>query len=709
MKRYLPVLILLLILGVYLFAFGWAGFNFASYARGSLQLSLEKIAPRQTRLDEKVTLSLAGEGFDDETRVTMHLDVNNQDAVVGTFPVDNIIHDMEIIDKKLILAVNKNGLKVFDISDPLKPKMIPTHIGSNITVIDIESQGDTLYLSCGVQGLKIAQIGGKSGFINWKNLKTWSAAIASRVVGHFLYVAAGKGGLLVYDLDNIDDGQPLAVISSDHRVLGLAVFGNYLYDVSGPGGINIYKIDDSGLPLLTGQLSFDLPVRSISIADGSLYVLERGRVSQYSLAEPESPRLVAEQPHFSMPHRLHYAGDRIYVSDNESGLGLIDNSEKLLPETASFFHLGGNSRALTTVGQYLYVAVSNFGIKIVDPQAILPRQVTRTLKTSKAVRAFLIHGDYLYVADDNDKFFVKSLSEKSSSFKPFASALSRSMTISGNLLYIASQTSGIEVYSLENPAAPELVAKWPELKMHLAAVDGNYLVGSLGAAGLKLIRLAGLDTPKILDTVPEIVVSGLFVKDDLVVVAGGRAGLMIYRIKEDGLIFLSQLALPFPLDQFSSATQVQVVGDLAYVANGESGLMLVDISAPEEPYILSSLNLPGYVTSLRVDGDRAYVISRYSGLHTVDVSDLHSPILLSSVNISDLYGAPQRYKELLYLGNRYMGVTAIPPPRELEAVSVLSSGVLQVTIPPPAFPGRYSLQVSNGEGTASLAGVLRYQ
>lgn len=79
------------------------------------------------------------------------------------------------------------------------------------------------------------------------------------------------------------------------------------------------------------------------------------------------------------------------------------------------------------------------------------------------------------------------------------------------------------------------------------------------------------------------------------------------------------------------AVQVAVSGAYAYVADRNSFLQVVDISDPENPYVVTSLDPPttGWATSVAVAGDYAYVADNDWGLVVIDISDPTTPLFVN--------------------------------------------------------------------------------
>ncbi len=81
---------------------------------------------------------------------------------------------------------------------------------------------------------------------------------------------------------------------------------------------------------------------------------------------------------------------------------------------------------------------------------------------------------------------------------------------------------------------------------------------------------------------------------------------------------------------------VDVVGDLAYLADGLGGLQIVDVSNPTSPTLRGSLTSAIYALNVRVVGNLAYVAGRGLGVHIVDVTNPAAPSLHSSFATRDL-------------------------------------------------------------------------
>ena len=74
-----------------------------------------------------------------------------------------------------------------------------------------------------------------------------------------------------------------------------------------------------------------------------------------------------------------------------------------------------------------------------------------------------------------------------------------------------------------------------------------------------------------------------------------------------------------------------VIGPLAYLAAGHSGMWIVDVSDPENPALRGSVKTPGQAKNVAVSGTHAVVADHMSGVDVIDISDLAAPATVGSV------------------------------------------------------------------------------
>jgi hypothetical protein len=185
--------------------------------------------------------------------------------------------------------------------------------------------------------------------------------------------------------------------------------------------------------------------------------------------------------------------------------------------------------------------------------------------------------------------------------------------VNGNFAFVAAGAEGLQVVDVSNRMAPRVVAS---LRLAGNANDvklsGSRAYVAAGSAGLHIVdithpltpvRVATVDTP---GDATDVRVHG-----NLAYVADGPAGLRIIDLTEGNARIIGSLAV-------GTAKGVDVVGTLAAVAAG--GLKIVDVSDPLHPALLGAVDLPDEAKDVVVNGTIAYVADYQGSLQVVDFS-----------------------------------------------------------------------------------------
>jgi hypothetical protein len=142
----------------------------------------------------------------------------------------------------------------------------------------------------------------------------------------------------------------------------------------------------------------------------------------------------------------------------------------------------------------------------------------------------------------------------------------------------------------------------------------------------------------------------LQVVGNLAYLALGRAGMMI--------VDVSSPAAPRPLgrvDTVDEAHALSVAGNLAYVAD-RSGLQVIDVSDPAAPRRVGGLYTYGAALGVHVVGTLAYVANGYAGLQVVDVSKPATPVLRGAYDTSGHAFGVQVVGKLAYVADDSAGL-----------------------------------------------------
>jgi hypothetical protein len=80
------------------------------------------------------------------------------------------------------------------------------------------------------------------------------------------------------------------------------------------------------------------------------------------------------------------------------------------------------------------------------------------------------------------------------------------------------------------------------------------------------------------------------------------------------------------------ACDVKINNNIAYIADGNSGFQVIDVSKPSTPVIIGSVDTPGYARSVTVSGNYAYVADGNRGLQVINVSNPSKPVIVGAMD-----------------------------------------------------------------------------
>ncbi len=251
--------------------------------------------------------------------------------VIAEYKTDGKAYNLTYIDHKLYLADHRNGVKIIDVSNPTD--------SSSFSVTD---KLDTSYAESVVgYGSRLLIADGKGGVVlgNITNLDDGTQQIdieesvdlpgitKSLVVDSgSAYIAAREEGMHILDLES----KEVRTVYTGGSVQEIAVDKNYIVIADGSGGIRIYKNKDKAIPELISTVK--LP-NSVTVALQGPYIVAGGRdgLSVVDISKPSAPEIVSS---FSAGwiEDIYLASGYIYAAAGSEGLIILDmkNPEDLV-------------------------------------------------------------------------------------------------------------------------------------------------------------------------------------------------------------------------------------------------------------------------------------------------------------------------------------------------------------------------------------------
>jgi hypothetical protein len=219
--------------------------------------------------------------------------------------------------------------------------------------------------------------------------------------------------------------------------------------------------------------------------------------------------------------------------------------------------------------------------------------------------------------------------------------------------------------ALPDTATPEPPVQFTELgslgelgsvvDMHIAG-DYAYLADSFG--GLQVVDISDPAQPtraSAFESPGSTRGQGVFVNEPYLYLADGQ-GVRILDVTDP----TNPQVVGF-YDTLGFALDLQVAGDLAYVAAREGGFYIGNFGDPTDPQHVSRLFEAGtdHVLDVQVSGDYAYIAMEGQGLKVVDVSQPDAPLVIGELDTDGTAEAAAIDGNLLYLADGEAGVKVI--------------------------------------------------
>ncbi|MCP4413267.1 MAG: hypothetical protein GY808_11965, partial [Gammaproteobacteria bacterium] len=371
------------------------------------------------------------------------------------------------------------------------------------------------------------------------------------IVGELAYISGDWNGLKIIDISNIENPVIVACWGDDTKINHVHITNNYAFMLTEDGYVSIADIE------INNELT-------------EVYFYEPRTLTQFNLFP--KPRLIRPQP--IIVGDIAASGEYLYTAENMMGTDVFYNGRlriinttnpsnlKLVTTYSMPLNTGATQIMLDT--DYIYVSADGFVdhqltvlLNITDPNN--PIEIAQfemeQLVAAENSRAYFVEGSNLSVWDISNP---KSISELGVLRLPVSqTATIEQVYVYENTIYMALGREGLFVIDVSNPSLPNIVnvITFPLLWKNLD-IDGDlaYLVA---------------DNFEINDV-----------------------------SNSDKITMLSIL-------ENLSAIDIEILNRIAYIAVGENGLILVNVSDPANSQVIETLTQS---SAYRVATDKDHII-----------------------------------------------------------------------------------------------------
>lgn len=192
-------------------------------------------------------------------------------------------------------------------------------------------------------------------------------ALDAAASGEYLFVAAGKHGLKIYDSVDPEYMEEISVLETDQPACCVAVGKQYLYVLLDAPVLLIVDIANVAQPAVIEQVKLPDKAKQLAVTKTSLILTDgRDKLYFYDLTDPAKPR---KKGNLRLPGAvmdLDAMGDFAYAVGNFTGLQIIDCKNLVKPSAAVATGKPAKGMAVTLAGNFACVVEPNGNCRAID-------------------------------------------------------------------------------------------------------------------------------------------------------------------------------------------------------------------------------------------------------------------------------------------------------------------------------------------------------
>ncbi len=661
--------------------------------------------------------------------------------VVGSFEAPLYPTGINVSGNYAYIIDDGVGLRIFDVSTPESAFLITT-VDTQSWAHEVAVSDGYAYVADTGEGLLVIDIDPPESahMVQQAKLPYSNCAYGVAVSGDYAYVADYQHGLVIVDITSPESAFAENVVYTPdcERV---TVFGNYAFLTGEETGLHIVDI---GAAKLVNSIATPGTALECAVADGYAYLADgNGGLHVVDVASPESAKVISVLETPDDVRDMDLSGSLVYSALGEAGLGVIDISTpgsedfvNVVPTPSGASHvalwdsyacvsgeesmyiidvdtpgseyiagsvgLPGLAVCLGAADGYAYASIYLFDtIQVIDIDPPETAEVVGSLEMSTTMNDIEIQGNYVYAAHADD--FRLSIIDINVPEAPSVvhtvdlEAKPRCMLIKDNIALVGLEYGWLELVDISIPESAHVIKEF-------SLMDGENVIGISMIEGY-LIAAAHNGCIDIIDVDP---VEAMHVENTIYLSgpAGGlcAAGGYAYGgVQKEGVVTMELLPgstgdIVNTIQSPAYTNELNILDDKAYIASLDAGMKVYDISDPQSPQHLKSLDIPAVTYSVFPTGEYAYIGARHKGLQIVDISPLDSAYIINSVDTTNwayVVGVKDGYAYVLTSGGE-LEIIDIDPPGSAHSVFDLGAGLHAFDL---AFAGDY-LCVAIADGCA---------
>lgn len=444
-----------------------------------------------------------------------------------------------------------------------------------------------------------------------------------------------------------EDKTRVAVSWKEIKVADATVYGYYTFVAAGEGGLVIFDISDPEKPVNVGAIETS-NAQDVAISEGYAYVADGDRgLRVIDIDTPQNPVEVGSRKTSDAKsieiRRIDDETVHAIVADGEFGVKIMDVSNPKDPERIYTIQTADASDLiLVERGEKVYAIVADGpgGVVLIDLDATPPVVVSRY--ESSNASGISMDSDLLFIADEDEGLKVLDLADLESPrvISTYELANTVDVSVSEDFAYIASETEGLLIFDVSSPKLPVFYDA-AEIEGIRAVTARGSKVFAGGENGFHILdaftKGESYEVASVLTDgkAYEVSINNPQTDKTYAYVADRKGGLKIFDVSMPNTLGDASLLAHIETEY---CREVLAVGDYAYIADGPGGVVVVDLAPlwdddPDTaPGVIGKWDTDGNARSLAYANELLYVADGNRGVKVIDVSNPERPVQAAAVS-----------------------------------------------------------------------------
>ena len=512
-------------------------------------------------------------------------------------------------------------------------------------------------------------------------IKVHAAPSDLAIRDHYLFVAMDEQGLAIYDIE--DPFNPVQVGSTQLNSYNhqLAVDEGWVYLSDGNGDLSIINLTDVENPSIETILDVSTRAWEMVLHQDVLMVVVFDSLLIFDVSNPTTP--VQLNAIYAKATDVEIAGDKLYLCVRNDSLLVFD-----FTDPTNLIKLGGHLDygrfvKVQILGEHVYSGgtVGRFSIYHIESNDQFSS--ISEIKGGGYINNLIVQDSQAFLLNTHQGLSIYDINELASPsllFHRENESFSLGLEVLDGRLYLANWEDGLNIYDVRDLSEVKFLGGHiTGYQTYDVALKDQYAYLIEHSGILRIIDIADPANPNELRNVR---LPGetwdIEVQDNLLYVLQRGSGLFVLDI--------AMAALPVLVDSLiidGDLQRMDIEGNYAYITNAREGLLIVDISNPDNLFMAGSFTKEhtkdqfiNNFKDIEVVGNLGFVADNSNGFHIVDFSDILNPVQLVNTWTPGRAFAVKKRDDVLFITLQHKGIQAfdITDPSNPKLISSLETG-----------------------------------